>query len=233
MGGHWDPVMTPHPPPLTTATPKPSKQGAFPPPLAPHFGWGKRGYGCGPWFGGIHGDIMGGPWTSFLGRGAPTAPCAGWFQVLGGGGKVCFHPRVEALVTWAATPNREGLHTKLVEGPPQVVLVVRTTACPENSKNGTFQAEAPVDFITSRTMARRAGHLRSFFLRLNPHHTHAHTPRRLRGRSGTMRLGRSLQPCFCGRNRKTRVCPRAPAWRHCQPLTLSPSLRDVSIQLPA
>ena len=146
---------------------------------------------------------------------------------------MCFHPRVEALVTWAATPNREGLHTKLVEGPPQVVLVVRTTACPENSKNGTFQAEAPVDFITSRTMARRAGHLRSFFLRLNPHHTHAHTPRRLRGRSGTMRLGRSLQPCFCGRNRKTRVCPRAPAWRHCQPLTLSPSLRDVSIQLPA
>ena len=96
-----------------------------------------------------------------------------------------------------------------------------------------FRHEAPVDFSTSRTMARRAGHLRSFFLRFDPHPTHAHTPRRVRGRSGTMRLIPSLQACFCGRDRKTRVCPRAQVWRHRPPLTLSHSPRDVSIQLPA
>ena len=48
-----------------------------------------------------------------------------------------------------------------------------------------------------------------------------------------MRLGPSLQACFWDRNRKTRVCTRAPAWCYRTPLTLSHSLQDVSIQLPA
>ena len=127
------------------------------------------------------GTSWGDPGPVFSAGGHQLPPAQGGSRFWVGAGKVCFHPRVEAIVARAATPTRAGIHTKLVEGPPQVVLVVRTTACPENSKNGTFQAEAPVDFSTSRTMARRAGHLRSFFLRYNPHHTHAHTPRRLRG----------------------------------------------------
>ena len=110
------------------------------------------------------GTSWGDPGPVFSAGGHQLPPAQGGSRFWVGAGKVCFHPRVEAIVARAATPTRAGIHTKLVEGPPQVVLVVRTTACPENSKNGTFQAEAPVDFSTSRTMARRPGHLRSFFL---------------------------------------------------------------------
>ena len=156
----------------------------------------------------------GDPGPVFSAGGHQLPPAQGGSRFWVGAGKVCFHPRVEALVTWAATPNREGLHTKLVEGPHQVVLVVRTTACPENSKNGTFQAEAPVDFSTSRTMARRPGHLRSFFLGVTIHHTYYHTSRWFCLSSGAMRLILSLQACFCDRNRKTRVCPGRENWSY-------------------
>ena len=110
------------------------------------------------------GTSWGDPGPVFSAGGHQLPPAQGGSRFWVGAGKVCFHPRVEAIVARAATPTRAGIHTKLVKCPPQVVLVVRTTACPENSKNGTFQAEAPVDFSTSRTMARRAGPLRSFFL---------------------------------------------------------------------
>ena len=146
---------------------------------------------------------------------------------------MCFHPRVEALVAHAAAPARARLYTRLVDGPPQVFMSANGRRALKRPRMSLFRHEAPVDFSTSRTMARRAGHLRSLFLRFNPHHTHAHTHRRVRGRSGGMRLGPGLQACSCGWNRRKSVCPRAPAWRHRPPLTLFHSLRDVSVQLPA
>ena len=86
---------------------------------------------------------------------------------------------------------------------------------------------------TSRRLARRTDHLRSFFVRVITHHTHAHTPRWFCGRSRTMSSITSPQTCFVGPLRKTRPWPRARAKRPCPTLVLSQSLIYVSIQLPA
>ena len=149
--------------------------------------------------------------TSSLSQVAPLTCFRRGPQRTRGPGKMCFHPRVEALVAHAAAPARARLYTRLVDGPPQVVVSANGRRALKRPRMSLFRHEAPVDFSTSRTMARRAGHLRSLFLRFNPHHTHAHTHRRVRGRSGGMRLGPGLQACSCGWNRRTSVCPRAPA----------------------
>ena len=81
-----------------------------------------------------------------------------------GPGKMCFHPRVEALVAHAAAPARARLYTRLVDGPPQVSMSANGRRALKRPRMSLFRHEAPVDFSTSRTMARRPGHLRSFFL---------------------------------------------------------------------
>ena len=85
---------------------------------------------------------------------------------------------------------------------------------------------------TSRRLARRTDHSRSFFLRIITYHTHAHTPRWFCGRSRTMSSITSLPACFVGPLRKTRHWPRARAQRPRPALVLSHSLLHVSIQLP-
>ena len=65
------------------------------------------------------------------------------------------------------------------------------------------------DSSPSRTMARRAGHLRSFFGRATTHHTRTHNPRRFCRRSGAMSSITTPQACFVGQLRKTRPRPRA------------------------
>ena len=64
---------------------------------------------------------------------------------------------------------------------------------------------------TSRRLVRRTDNLRSLFLRVITHHTHAHTPRRFCGSSGTMSSITSPQTCFVGPPPKTRPWPRARA----------------------
>ena len=86
---------------------------------------------------------------------------------------------------------------------------------------------------SSRRLARHTDHLRSFFLRAITHHTHAHTPRRFCGRSGTMSSITSPQACFVGPLGKTRPWPRTRAKRPSPTLVLSHSFICVSIQLPA
>jgi hypothetical protein len=62
-------------------------------------------------------------------------------------------------------------------------------------------------------IARRAGHLRSFFLHVNIYFAYAQGRGVFRVRFATVRLITSPMACFSGPRRKTRIKPRALARR--------------------
>ena len=161
-------------------------------------------------------------WTREVGA---RAPVCGWK-------KICFVIAERWIVDsgachFATTPN------------PTYVRRVRSFAVSRSElvhwqgRSGPKQAGETRNLSSSRRLARHTDHLRSFFLRVITHHTHAHTPRRFCGHSGTMSSITSPQACFVGSLGKTRPWPRTRAKRPSPTLVLSHSFIYVSIQLPA